>query len=83
MKTMFLVQLLFSYGWDDAGWSTTDDHGATVPDLYDTREAAQAAIDNLVENVAEAVADGDMSDEYDTDDYRIVEVDTSTWKRVS
>jgi hypothetical protein len=81
MKTKFLVQLLFSYGWDDAGWSTTDDTGAMVPDLYDTREAAQAAIDDLIDFVIEGVAAEDMSDEYDPDEYRIVEVDPTTWKR--
>ena len=81
MKTKFLVEHHFSYGWDDADWSTTDDAGERVPDLYDTREKAQAAIDDLIKGVAEAVAEGDMSDEYDAADYRIVEVDPTTWKR--
>jgi hypothetical protein len=82
MKTKFLVEHHFSYGWDDAGWSTTtDDNGTMVPHLFDTREEAQAEIDDLIESVAEAVAEGDMSDEYDRDDYRIVEVDPTTWKR--
>jgi hypothetical protein len=76
MKTKFLVEHLFSYGWDDAGWISEDE-----PWLFDTREAAQAEIDDLIESVAEAVAVGDMSDEYDPDDYRIVEVDPTTWKR--
>ena len=76
MKTKFLVEHHFSYGWDDAGWSSED-----KPWLFDTREAAQAEIDDLIESVAEAVAEGDMSDEYDRDDYRIVEVDPTTWRR--
>jgi hypothetical protein len=76
MKTKFLVEHHFSYGWDDAGWSSGDE-----PWLFDTREAAQAEIDDLIESVAEAVAVGDMSDEYDAADYRIVEVDPTTWKR--
>jgi hypothetical protein len=76
MKTKFLVEHLFSYGWDDAGWSS-----GNKPWLFDTREAAQAEIDDLIESVAEAVAVGDMSDEYDAADYRIVEVDPTTWKR--
>lgn len=82
MKTKFLIQLAFSYGWDDAGWSTSpNDNGTMVPHLFDTREEAQAEIDDLIRSVAIAVAEGDMSDEYDASDYRIVEVDPATWKR--
>jgi hypothetical protein len=82
METKFLVQLAFSYGWDDAGWSTTtDDDGTMVPELFDTREEAQTAIDELIGSIAEAVAEGDMSDEYHAEDYRIVEVDPATWRR--
>ncbi len=39
--------------------------------FFDTKEAAQAEIDDCLQSVKEAVEKGDMSDEYEQDDYCI------------
>lgn len=45
------------------------------PWYFNTAEEAQAAIDEFIEDVKQAVADGDMEEEYDPEDYRVMEVD--------
>ena len=95
MKTKFLVQVYVFYEWVyDAGWSTTDGNGTTVPLLFDTREEAQAEINDRVRSLAKKVAvwkdttwiGADAPPNrgmwgYEAYDYRIVEVDPATWKR--
>ena len=64
-----MVQMLFSYGWDDAEWQDDDQ-----PLLYNSREEAQAAIDEHCRDCADAVARGDMIDGYDPSEFRVVPV---------
>lgn len=40
--------------------------------FFDTEEEANAEIQTTIDDVAESVAKGDMSDNYSTDDYRVV-----------
>jgi len=48
----------------------TDD----VLTVFDTEKAAIADIEEMIADVKEAVREGDMSDEYDRDDYEAIEV---------
>ena len=70
---MFEVQTAFIYGWENC-WTTEDGHGNMVPEFFETREAAEEAIKELLEDVKYAVMRGDMEEEYDPEDYRVVEV---------
>lgn len=72
---MFKIEMNFTYGWDDAGWTETDpDSDKERPCRFLTREAAQAAIDEFIKDQHEAVDAGDMADKYDPEDYRVMEV---------
>jgi hypothetical protein len=55
------------------GWVNcwTDDNEAPV--TYPTREEAEAAVTEHLEDVAAAVRAGDMAEEYRREDYRVVE----------
>lgn len=57
-------------GWVNC-WSLDD-----VPETFVSREAAQAALDEFLEDIAGEIASGDrLPDEsYDPDDFRIVPV---------
>jgi hypothetical protein len=81
MKTKFLVEHHFSYGWDDAGWTLTDEDDSEKPWLFDTEEEAQKAIDEFINEFFDYDIKGEPNSEYDAADYRIVEVDPTTWKR--
>lgn len=70
---MFEVQTLMGNDWENC-WSTHHKDGSTTPSTYATREEAQAAIDEHLQDVREAVAEGDMAEEYDPEDYRIEEL---------
>jgi len=50
------------------GWETTNPE-----DVYDTREEAQEAIDDLISMTRDAAAKGDMDEAYDPEDWRVVE----------
>jgi hypothetical protein len=76
------VQTLFSYGWDNVWenvWNDYDDDNNTTPVTFDSPEEAQAELDDMFNDVAEAVARGDMDTMYDRDDYRIVPVGTPSF----
>lgn len=72
-KPRFKVAMRFLGGWDDAGWTVEYGSGQR-PMRFSSREKAQAEIDVLIAEVKEAVLTGGMEDEYDPDDYRVVEV---------
>ena len=63
----YKIEHNYIYGWDDA---YLDDN--EKPILFDTKKEAQADIDDLIDDVKEAVKLGHMEDEYDKEDYRIV-----------
>ena len=70
----WLVEHRFTYGWDDAGWTTADLAVGERPLRFDTEAQAIAAIDQLMADVALAVLDGDMVEPYRREDYRVREV---------
>ena len=69
---MFEVQTKFLYGWENC-WTVEKD-GEMVPEYFDTIGEAQASINELLADVKEAVSRGDMEEEYDPEDYRIVQI---------
>ncbi len=72
-KPHYKVEMRLLVGWSDAGWTIEYDSGPR-PMRFSSREKAQAEIDELIADVKKAVEAGDMEDEYDPDDYRVVEV---------
>jgi hypothetical protein len=67
MTTKFRVEMLFSYGWDDAGWTKDD-----KPWRFDTIAEAEAEITEFINDCADAVAHGDMASGHSRDEFRIV-----------
>jgi hypothetical protein len=61
----YKIQMLFTYGWDDE---------CEEPEIFDTREEAERSMKANLESVADAVALGHMEEEYDPNDYRVVQV---------
>jgi len=58
----------FSYGWDDAGWEEDGNHWR-----FETREAAQAEINDLCKEMNEQLGPDRRAEYYDPKDYRVVE----------
>lgn len=70
MRKRYEVQMnTLCDGWTNV-WSEDD-----KPMTFGSRKAAQAEIDEFLSDVADAVRRGDMSDSYDPDDFRIVELE--------
>lgn len=65
---MFEVQLWVGNGWDNC-WLDPDQ-----PQVYKTREEAEAAIDEHLRDAAEAVEEGFLEDFDDRDSFRVVPV---------
>ena len=73
MATLYKVETRTLSGWEDA-WSIDLEDGTSIPMRFHSIAQAQDEIDELLRDVKEAVAAGDMVEEYDPQDYRIVEV---------
>jgi len=69
-----------SEGWIN-NWTEENNDGIPQPMTFATPEEAQAEIDDLIESVQEAVLAGDMTKEYDPNDFRIVEIPDSQASR--
>lgn len=67
----YRVEMLFIYGWDDAGW-TEGDETSEYPLRFSSVAAAQAEIDDLVRSCDQAVKDGNMQDSHTADEFRVV-----------
>jgi hypothetical protein len=73
----FKVECLFSDGWDDAGWSDTEElfgEEVEVPVRFDSIEEAQQAINEHVRDSEASFASGDLDEPYYLSEYRVVEV---------
>jgi hypothetical protein len=70
----YKIELKYSYGWDDAGW-TEEINGEDVPVRYETVAEAQEDIAQFLANVNAAVAAGDMLFGRDAEEYRVVEAE--------
>jgi hypothetical protein len=69
----YKVEMKYFNGWDDAGWTEETD-SEIKPLRFESRQQAQAELEELFADVKAAVASGDMDSEEDPNDYRIVEV---------
>ena len=63
----------FCDGWINV-WTWSDEDNDAVRQLFDTPEEAQAAIDEFIQDTKDSP---DVED-YDPEDYRVVEVTVST-----
>ena len=59
------VEHRFSYGWDDAGWTTDG-----APDRFETKREAEAAIDEFIADTADAFRIGYLASAYNRRNYR-------------
>ena len=67
MNHKFIVKTrLFDGTWEDC-WKDEDGN----PMLFKEPQEAQSEIDDLISDVKDAVAAGDMAEEYDPKDYKI------------
>ncbi|HEY1170190.1 MAG TPA: hypothetical protein VGH19_02365 [Verrucomicrobiae bacterium] len=74
---LYKVEMLFIYGWDDAGWEEGESDDTELKPLrFHSRDEAQVAIHEFFTDVKAAVAAGDMDLEGNPEDYRIVETAT-------
>jgi hypothetical protein len=72
---MFEVQTLtLCQGWINC-WTAYENGYTEKPLLFNTREEAQAALDEFLEDEHEEYLNGNMEDMYDEEDFRIMEVD--------
>jgi hypothetical protein len=69
---MYMIELRYFYGWDNAEWTVADDDGER-PLRFADRSAAQTALDEFFAAVKSAVSEGNMDSEASPADYRIVE----------
>lgn len=67
MKKLYKVEMQYSYGWDDAGWTEND-----KPMRFKTKAAANKEIEEFVENTNDAVARGDMECGHEISEFRVV-----------
>lgn len=71
----YAIEIECLCGWDQWG-HTEDEDGDRLPDLYDTKEAAQAEIDDFFGDIEDQIRSGARQPDegYDRDGFRIVEV---------
>jgi len=62
------IQTQFIYGWENC-WECD---GKT--EYFDTYENAKLALNDFLDEMAQAHFNGEIEDQYDPSDYRIVEV---------
>ena len=67
----YKIEVIYTYGWDDAGWTEETD-GVTTPLRFETADCAQVALEDFFADVKVAVAAGNMDTEENHNHYRIV-----------
>lgn len=71
-KQLFRVEMLFSYGWDDAGWNV-DDGSGPKPERFTSVTAANEEIADHCRTMRGAIRAGDMQGPADKpEDFRVV-----------
>jgi len=55
-------------------WSDIDDNDKECPSTYPTRLAATLELRSFLNDVRQAVLDGDMEEAYSLSDYKVVEI---------
>jgi len=66
---MWIAQQRIGEGWENT-WHTDDE-----PSIYDSYEAAEWQLDDLLISTKAAAERGDMTDAYRREDYRIIPID--------
>lgn len=64
MENKYAIVREFLYGYD---WSEFSDDEGVIPIIYDSKEDAQASLDEHIRDVNDAYEDGDMDEPYDND----------------
>lgn len=67
----YRIELLYFYGWDDAGWTDAIDDNV-APVRFDSAREAQAALIEYFTEVDAAIVRGDMAIKCQRQDYRII-----------
>ena len=70
MSGKWKVEHRLASGWDDAGWTTDG-----KPDRFETKKAAEAAIDEFIADTVAASRAGLLAGAYLRRDYRAVKED--------
>jgi hypothetical protein len=70
----YKIEVIYTYGWDDACWTEETTDGVTRPLRFQTVGSAQVELDEFFADVKAAVAAGDMDIEENPNHYRIVAV---------
>lgn len=71
----YKIEMKYVYSWDDAGWTEgLGDDQEMKPMRFETVEDAEAGLAEFFDEVREDVAEGNMDEEKDPEDYRVVEV---------
>ena len=60
-------------GWTNT-WSSEDESGNSTPSVFDSKVDAESELDWFLQEMLEAVEEGNMEDVPDREDFRIVEV---------
>ncbi len=79
MENKYAIIREFLYGYD---WSEFSDDNGLIPIIYDSKEDAQASLDEHIRDVNDAYEDGDMDEPYDND-MAIAEVTVNVIKHLS
>ena len=69
----YKIELRYIYGWDDAGWAD-ESNDELKPTRFGTKMEAQMALDEFFAIAKTAVTDGNMDNEKEPKDFRIVAV---------
>ena len=69
---MWEVQTKFWDGWQNC-W-TTEEKGRTIKVIFASQQEAEESLQEFLDDVKDAVACGDMLEEYDPADFRVVEL---------
>jgi hypothetical protein len=66
----YKIEVMYTYGWDDAGWTDEVD-GMETPTRFQSIADAQTALDKFFDDVKAAVVSGNIDTEEVRGDYRI------------
>jgi hypothetical protein len=69
----YKIEVAYTHGWDDAEWTEETDT-ETRPLRFESVGSAQAALDEFFRNVKAAVDAGNMDNEENRNNFRIVTV---------
>ena len=74
MTAKWEVQTYFFFGGWKNCWTVMDNEGNETPEYYDTEQDAIDALEDYLDDVAQAIDDGDLEGPLNPEDYRVMEV---------